>query len=95
MLVLRLLYITIVYQISTPLKLITLDIPFAELKGYPQVVMAIHDKSRPERPSGKALERGLNDRLWTLLCSCWAERPSGRPSILDVRLDLERIAESK
>lgn len=77
----------------TPPKLITLDIPFAELKGYPQVIMAIHNKVRPKRPGDQVLTRGLTDELWALLCRCWAEQPEERPKIIEVRLELEKMME--
>ena len=75
----------------TVTQLITLDIPFAELKAYPQVIMAIHRKVRPQRPVGQALQRGLTDELWVLLCSCWSDSASQRPQVGEVRQQLEKI----
>ena len=32
----------------------------------------------------QVVERGLDDRMWKLLCVCWSENPEDRPSIAEL-----------
>ena len=38
----------------------------------------------PNRPKDDhVVKRGLDDKMWKLLCQCWSESPNDRPSIGD------------
>ena len=39
--------------------------------------LVTYKKQRPPRPSR---ERGVSDQLWTIIESCWAHDPLGRPT---------------
>lgn len=72
------------------LEIFTLDIPFSELKGYPQVILTLHGRGRPARPGVEASNRGLTDDIWMLMMYCWAQSPSDRPSAIQVLQLLEQ-----
>ncbi|EJD04732.1 kinase-like protein [Fomitiporia mediterranea MF3/22] len=72
------------------LEIMTLDMPYPELKNSAQVIVEVHKGVLPSRPTGEdAVRRGLNDNLWALLLKCWEKNPSGRPSANDVLKELE------
>ena len=46
------------------------------------MIKKIDNKERPDRPQDvRAVERGLDDNMWELLCLCWAQDSQDRPSI--------------
>ena len=55
------------------------EIPFCELKSYPQVVLALSNGQRPSRPM-EAVMRGLTDDLWAFIEHCWSQDPKERPT---------------
>ncbi|TDL28706.1 kinase-like protein [Rickenella mellea] len=71
------------------LEVMTGEFPFCEIKGYPQVILAIHSNVRPARPGKEAVERGLTDDLWRLLQECWAQKPVDRPTAASVLKSIE------
>lgn len=60
--------------------------PYADTDNLPQVVMKKMGRDGlPDRPQdSRVFERGLNDRMWELLCLCWSRNPQHRPSIDEV-----------
>jgi len=71
------------------LEIFTLDIPFSDLKGYPQVILTLHGGGRPTRPGDAASKRGLTDDIWMLMMYCWAQAPFDRPSAMQALPFLE------
>ncbi len=57
--------------------------PYVEIKKYLQVVYKKNDEDGvPLRPlDPRVIERGLDDRMWNILCLCWSFDPGDRPSI--------------
>ncbi|KLO16659.1 kinase-like protein [Schizopora paradoxa] len=72
------------------LEIFTLDIPFCDLKGYPQVILTLHGQGRPTRPGIEASNRGLTDDIWALMMFCWAQSPHDRPSAVEALQMLEQ-----
>jgi hypothetical protein len=55
--------------------------PFHDIKNDFQVIFAVKHGRRPSRPSHDLCQtRGLNDKVWELIKTCWATEPSERPS---------------
>lgn len=69
----------------------TREVPYAEIKGYPPVIMAIHAAVRPARPGLDVTKRGLTDSLWAVLQRCWAQERDDRPTSSDVLQSIEEI----
>lgn len=44
------------------------------------VQVVLYDK-RPPRPPEPATQRGLNDRWWSLMQTCWLKNPTNRPAM--------------
>lgn len=65
--------------------MLTHDVPYANIKKNIQVIKKKEkegDDGMPERPQdADAIERGLDNRMWALLCVCWSKDPQSRPSI--------------
>lgn len=55
--------------------------------------LCVQDK-RPPRPEGTAVERGLDDYVWTIIEECWQKDPRARPEIDSVmrRLKMQQLA---
>jgi len=70
-------------------QILTLELPFSDLKGYPQVILTLHAKGRPSRPGSEADRRGLTDGLWHLMEACGAQSPRDRPSATAIAQYLE------
>ena len=48
----------------------------------------------PDRPQDeRVVKRGLDDRMWGLLCLCWSKDPERRPSINELEMKLSKPAE--
>jgi len=48
----------------------------------------------PDRPQDeRVVERGLDDRIWELLCLCWSRDSERRPSINELEMKLLKPAE--
>lgn len=67
-------------------KVFTGEIPFSSIKRDIAVARAVTDKGKqPERPkSDIAIERGLDDSLWDLLCKCWSKDSHSRPTMPEI-----------
>lgn len=75
-------------------QIITMDVPFFDIKRDAEVILAIHHGRRPTKPQLHFIERGLlahSDALWSLLQSCWRQTPKSRPSAISVRHTIEII----
>lgn len=70
----------------------TLQMPFSDIKSYPQVILTIHASGHPARPGQEATERGLTDHVWNVMTQCWARNPIDRPSAADVLAHLKNNA---
>ncbi|KAF8633770.1 hypothetical protein AX15_001276 [Amanita polypyramis BW_CC] len=72
-----------IYSLAmTTLELLTHEKPFARLKRGVHVIRKMEMGERPDRPDDKhAIERGLDEKMWELLWSCWAPNGEDRPSI--------------
>ncbi|KAK0467943.1 kinase-like domain-containing protein [Desarmillaria tabescens] len=69
----------------TVLELLTHQQPYREIKHTTEVVIKSSKGAHPLRPMEReVVARGLKDRLWGLLISCWAETPRHRPSIQSI-----------
>jgi len=82
-----------IYSFSmTILELMTGDVPFKHIMRAASVPTALTNGHRPERPTDPSVAaRGLDDRLWSLLTGCWAQKPSDRPDIFEVNDELEAM----
>lgn len=66
-------------------QLITGQPPFSHIKRTPEVLIKMQIGERPRRPQGEEMvQRGMDDKLWNLLCRCWVEDPEQRPTIHEV-----------
>ncbi|KAM6503065.1 Protein kinase-like domain containing protein [Amanita muscaria] len=73
----------------TILELLTHERPYAHIARSTVVIKRMEKGIPPDRPSdARAIERGLDDRMWRLLLSCWSFQPEDRPSIQEL---LERL----
>ncbi|KAJ6629198.1 kinase-like domain-containing protein [Mycena sp. CBHHK59/15] len=69
----------------TVLELLTHEQPYNNIKHTTEVVIRSAQGQQPLRPtSPRVLERGLDDHLWSLMCQCWANQPSQRPTIQQI-----------
>ncbi|KAJ7086680.1 kinase-like domain-containing protein [Mycena epipterygia] len=65
--------------------LLTHEQPYNNIKHTTEVVIRSAKGEQPLRPtSPRVVERGLNDHLWSMLCCCWVNDPSQRPTIPQV-----------
>jgi hypothetical protein len=56
--------------------------PYSDTKKSIHVVFKKGDGELPNRPKDeRVVGRGLDDRMWELLCQCWSKKPDDRPSI--------------
>ncbi|KAF8328330.1 kinase-like domain-containing protein [Amanita rubescens] len=74
----------------TVLELFTHRVPYADIKKNIQV---IKKKEKPDGipnwpQDGQAIGRGLDNRMWGLLCLCWSKNPQDRPSIDELVMQL-------
>ena len=67
------------------LQIFTGNLPFHGLNDL-QIVDAIDDGKRPERPNLDECE--LPDRTWTMMKECWDSDPRKRPSALSLYLNI-------
>ena len=70
-------------------QLFTHERPYSDIRKNIQVVFKKAQGELPHRPQDeRVVRRGLDDRMWELLCQCWAKKPNDRPTIeqLSVRL---------
>lgn len=63
--------------------------PYANIKHNFQVIIKKQGKDGhsglPDRPRDESVvARGLDDRMWELICRCCSEQPKDRPSIEEV-----------
>lgn len=56
--------------------------PYANLKTLQVYLKKVEGDGLPDRPQDRrVIERGLDDRMWVLLCTCWSRDPDDRPLI--------------
>jgi serine/threonine protein kinase len=66
----------------TILELLTHEKPYSNIVRGVRVIQKMEKGILPDRPSDpRVLERGLDDRMWENLNSCWSFVPEVRPSI--------------
>ena len=75
-------------------QLFTHRVPYADIKKNIQV---IKKKEKPDGipdwpQDGQAIGRGLDNRMWGLLCLCWSKNPQDRPSIDELVMQLWTFA---
>ena len=74
------------------LEMMTGEKPYNECRRQANVVENIVAKRHPIRPTSElALSRGLDDRLWELIRSCWRWDPLERPSMLEMHRWLKQL----
>jgi len=67
----------------TILELFTHEMPYANIRHNFQVIAKKQGKNGlPDRPlDERVVARGLDDRMWELVCRCCSQEPKDRPSI--------------
>ena len=68
-------------------QLMTNEHPYSDKKNDRDLIKVLSTQplEKPERPtSSEVIERGLDEKLWSLLLLCWDQDPEKRPSIKDV-----------
>ena len=69
------------------------QIPFHDLNNY-AISLAVTQGIRPRRPLHDLCRiRGLNDDIWAIMETCWAEKPSERPSASQIKDRLSFLAD--
>ncbi|RDB23137.1 Serine/threonine-protein kinase STY17 [Hypsizygus marmoreus] len=69
----------------TVLEVLTHQQPYSHIRHATEVVIKSSAGEFPRRPTdSRVIERGLDDKLWTLLARCWSKRPDARPTIKQV-----------
>ena len=72
-------------------KLMTHKQPYAEVSLTVQAVTLVSNGIKPQKPTDpEIVKRGLNDKLWDLLCRCWNPDPEERPTIQEVLGELPK-----
>lgn len=60
-------------------QLLTHEAPFANMKKTHQVISRKREAGLPDRPRDKrVIDRGLDEKMWNLLCQCWSKDPKSR-----------------
>lgn len=66
--------------------------PYAHIRRNIQVIKRKEREGNegiPEQPqNADAIERGLDNRMWAVLCVCWSKDPQNRPSIDELVMQL-------
>jgi len=76
----------------TALESMTHDHPWAQFKRHNDLIPALFNGVRPDRPTEKVvIARGLDDALWTLITECWYTEPILRPTIKVVAARLKQM----
>jgi len=53
--------------------------PYANIKKTAHVIAKKRESVLPDRPQDeRIIERGLDDKMWNILCQCWSKNPSNR-----------------
>ncbi|KAG5637004.1 hypothetical protein H0H81_006148 [Sphagnurus paluster] len=74
-------------------EIFTDDHPFPELNQNYAVVIKVAKGERPNQPKeNHIVERGLDDRMWSLMEDCWQQDPRDRPTAVEVVARLQRLA---
>jgi hypothetical protein len=56
--------------------------PYSHIKHATEVVIKSQKGESPKRPlDPRVIERGLDEKLWSLLSACWVRNPRARPTI--------------
>ena len=70
-------------------QLFTHEKPYNALRTF-KVINKKQSGALPTRPrDALVLRRGLDDRMWELLCRCWSKAPESRPLIDDLIVELQ------
>jgi hypothetical protein len=66
------------------------DPPFKDISSWPLLRSnVVKSANRPAKPQSQAdIDRGLDDKLWSLIEDCWSQMPSKRPTAATVSLIL-------
>lgn len=68
------------------------DKPWLNFSKDMHVMVAVAKGRRPSRPTqDSSMVRGLNDEIWGIIESCWAQDPTDRPAAVQI---VERILAS-
>lgn len=70
----------------TILETLTGEVPFSDAKDRTIYIAVVQKKKIPRRPEDQIPSQSVcGNMLWTLLMSCWAQKPQLRPSAAQVR----------
>ncbi|KAH8830184.1 kinase-like domain-containing protein [Flagelloscypha sp. PMI_526] len=70
----------------TILEIMSHEQPYSNIKHPPEVVIRTARGELPLRPSSaRALDRGLDDKLWSVLLRCWDQDINKRPTINELQ----------
>jgi son of sevenless-like protein len=73
------------------LELMTGEQPYNDIRREITVSLRVTKGELPKHPGRSAESRGLSTELWNLMQRCWRMRPEDRPSMTEIKLQLERI----
>lgn len=71
-----------------PLQIYSGRVPFYDILGDGQVLIAVLEGKRPSRPNGPG------DETWALIESCWGQEASCRPTANEIVCRLQEISPS-
>ena len=74
-------------------QLFTHEMPYSDIRKNIQVVFKKAQGELPNRPKDEhVVRRGLDDRMWELLCQCWVKKPNDRLTIEQLLVQLSSLA---
>src|ERR1700729_423651 len=73
------------------LELMTELQPYSDMVQDITVVIMVSKGQLPPRPGPPATSRGLTDELWVLMVQCWNQDSVSRPSIAQVKEEINRL----
>lgn len=75
------------------LELMTGRQPFSEVISDDAVAVQLTNGKLPPHPGSAAASQGLTDGLWALMLRCWNKRPDSRPSMTQIKAEINRLRE--
>ena len=66
------------------------ELPFSDWNDF-EVTIRVNNGELPSRPGPEATARGLSDKLWVLMESCWYHEPHNRPDMQEIYRALTRL----